>query len=90
MVWDGCQRKTRRSLEDSIGSMTAAAEVFITYKSSWNAWVKKKYVLGSENKECAYIRFPQARTKQGVKNRSSLARRAPIGQPSQLLFHYLA
>ena len=71
MVWDGCQRKSRRSLEDSIGSMPAAAEVFITYTSSWNAWVKKKYVLGSENKECGYIRFPQTRTKQGVKKRSS-------------------
>ena len=71
MVWDGCQRKARRSLEDSIGSMPAAAEVFITYTTSWNAWVKKKYVLGSENKECGYIRFPQTRTKQGVKKRSS-------------------
>ena len=71
MVWDGCQRKSRRTLEDSIGSMPAAAEVFVTYTSSWNAWVKKKYVLGSENKECGYIRFPQTRTKQGVKKRSS-------------------
>ncbi len=71
MVWDGCQRRARRSLEDSIGAMSAAAEVIITYTSSWNAWVKKKYVLGSENKECGYIRFPQTRTKQGVKKRSS-------------------
>ena len=71
MVWDGCLRKTRRSLEDSIGCMPAAAEVFITYTSSWNAWIKKKYLLGSENKECGYIRVPEARTRQGVKKRST-------------------
>lgn len=71
MVWDGCQRKTRRTLEDKIGSMSSTAEVFIIYTLSWNAWIKKKYLLGSENKECGYIRFPVQRTKQGVKKRAA-------------------
>jgi hypothetical protein len=93
MVWDGCQRKTRRTLEDKIGSMSSTAEVFIIYTLSWNAWIKKKCLLGSENKECGYIRFPVQRTKQGVKSEPpemQLGRKAPVGQPSLVWNRYLA
>jgi hypothetical protein len=70
MVWDGCHRKCRRGLEDTVGKLTPCAEVFMVYASSWNGWIKKKYFLGSENTECGFIVMPCSKTRQGVKQRA--------------------
>ena len=70
MAWDGCHRKCRRSLEDTVGKQTPCAEVFMVYASSWNGWIKKKYFLGSENTECGFIVMPCSKTRQGVKQRA--------------------
>ena len=65
--WDGCSRGTvRRHLEDTIGAMNCSAEVAVIYKSSWNSWVKKKYLFASENKETGYVAMPVSRGKMGV------------------------
>ena len=71
MAWDGCNRKSRRSLEDSIGQLAGCAEVFIVYSSSWNGWVKKKYHLGSENTECGYVAYARQKSHTGCKDRSA-------------------
>jgi hypothetical protein len=71
MAWDGCLRKTRRTLEDALMQGPACAEVFIVYSSSWNGWVKKKYHLSSENIECGYIAFGRQRSLSGCRERSS-------------------
>ena len=41
IAWDGCNRKNRRSLEDSVGQLPGSAEVFIVYSNLWKVWVKK-------------------------------------------------
>ena len=67
MAWDGCQKgKTRRMIEDSIGSMNTATEVTIVYNCSWNTWVKKKSFFGSENMETGFVATPCPRNKIGV------------------------
>ena len=71
VAWDGGMRKARRMLEDSLSDLPAAAEVFIVYKSAWNAWVKRKIFLSSETTECGYICMPASRTKHGVQARES-------------------
>ena len=72
IAWDGCNRKSRRSLEDSVGQLPGSAEVFIVYSNSWNGWVKKKYHLGSENTECGYIVYAKQRNHVGaVKDRNA-------------------
>ncbi len=48
MGFDGCQRKMRRVLEDSFGTLPATAEIFLIYKTSWNSWISWGQVgLGS-------------------------------------------
>ena len=69
MAWDGCQRKSRRTLEDSVGQLHTCAEVFMVYTKSWNHWAAQKVFLGSENTECGYINTPLGRTKKFIKNR---------------------
>ena len=71
MAWDGCLRKSRRTLEDSIGQLPSSAEVFIVYGNSWNGWIKKKYHLGSENTECGYISYARQRTHTALKERGT-------------------
>lgn len=70
MVFDGCQRKSRRRLASSFEELPHTAEVFLVYQNSWNAWVKKKYFMSSENTECGYISLPVTRTKLCVKERT--------------------
>ena len=69
MVFDGCQRKSRRRLETHFEGLPHMAEVFVIYQTSWNAWAKRKYFLSSENCECAYIAMPVMRNKISVKSR---------------------
>ena len=69
MAWDGCQRKSRRTLEDSVGQLHTCAEVFMVYTKSWNHWAAQKVFLGSENTECGYINTPLGRTKKFIKHR---------------------
>ncbi len=65
---DGCMRPARRTLEDGLFSqLTSMSEVFIVYSASWNAWVKRKTFLGSENCEVGYVAMPQSRAKCPVK-----------------------
>ena len=69
MAWDGCHRKPRRKLEDTIGKLSGCAEVFLVYATAWNSWAKKQYILASENTECGYIALPSGRGKHSVKGR---------------------
>ena len=77
MAWDGCQRKSRRVLEDSVGQLHTCAEVFMVYTKSWNHWAAQKVFLGSENTECGYINTPLGRTKKFIKNRGGGASTRP-------------
>ena len=71
MVWDGCNRKTRRPLEDHLMKLDTCTEVFVVYSSSWNGWVKKKYHLSSENTECGYLAFGRQKSRTGCKDRKA-------------------
>jgi len=72
VAWNGCQRgQVRRRLEDTIGNMTCSAEVMIVYSSSWNSWIKKKYVFASENIKTGFVAMPISRGKIAVKNRAA-------------------
>ena len=71
VAWDGCQRSARRQIEDTIGTLPKASEVFIVYKTAWNGWVKRRHFLCSETTEVGYITMPVSRNKVALKARES-------------------
>ena len=69
MGFDGLSRSARRKIEDTVGKMPAAAEVFLTYQKAPNKWCARKNFLGSRNQEVGYIAMPVNRTKIPVTER---------------------
>ena len=69
-AFDGCMRCARRDLEDKLFQKIGNySEVFVVYKTSWNAAFKKKVLFGSDNCEVGYVSLPTNRSRLEIKDR---------------------